>query len=443
MDYRPYFKGKKITVMGLGLLGRGVGDAKFLAEQGAHLTITDLKSSTALRPSFDKLRTYKNIEYVLGKHRLEDFRNKDFILKAAGVPIDSPYIKEARKNKIPVEMSATIFAKFSKIPMIGITGTRGKSTVTHMIAHILESAGKKVVLGGNVRGVSNLELLKKANPPAGGDVAVFELDSWQLQGFGDNKTSPGIAVFTTFYPDHMAYYGKKMKRYFTDKANIFKYQKKGDVLVAGSQAMPFIKKWGGKTKSKIISPKSMDLKLRILGGHNLYNASLAISAVKAVGIKEKTAMEALQSFKGVEGRLQFVREVKGVKYYNDTTATTPEATIAALRALGDRTAKLKNIVLILGGSDKSLDMRNLIKEIPKYTKSVVLLPGTGTDRLESGKLKVKSYKVKNLEETVKKSLGLASRGDIILLSPAFASFGMFKNEYDRGDQFMKIVKQLK
>jgi UDP-N-acetylmuramoylalanine--D-glutamate ligase len=142
-DFRSFFKGKKITVMGLGILGRGVGDALFLAECGADLTITDLKTKTQLKESLVKLKKFKNIKYTLGEHNLEDFRNKDMILKLAGVPLDSVYIAEARGNKIPIEMSATLFAKFSDIPMIAVTGTRGKSTVTHLIDYILKKAGQR------------------------------------------------------------------------------------------------------------------------------------------------------------------------------------------------------------------------------------------------------------------------------------------------------------
>jgi len=420
--------------MGLGLLGRGVGDAVFLAESGAKLIITDLKHSNALKSSLLKLRKFNNIKYVLGKHRLEDFKKADMILKAAGVPQNSPYIKEARKNKIKVEMSATFFAKLSGLPIIGVTGTRGKSTVAHLIAHILKSSGRKVILGGNIRGVSNLQLFKQAKHA---EIAILELDSWQLQGFRDAKISPHISVFTTFFPDHMVYYDKKMKKYFLDKAYIFKNQNKKDVLIAGSQVSPFIIKWGGKIKSKIIAPKIKNFKMKIHGEHNLYNANLAAEAAKVIGISEVVIKKAIENFNGVEGRMQFLREVRGIKYYNDTTATTPEATLAALHTLG----KDKKLILIAGGSDKSLNMSALIREIPKFCKKVVLLPGTGTKRVE-GKIYNK-VKAKNLKDAVSKAQKLALKGDTVILSPAFASFGLFKNEYDRGDQFMQIVRNLK
>src|SRR3989344_3204668 len=222
-SYRGAFKGKKITLLGLGLLGRGVNVAKFLAELGAELTITDMKDAKALEPSLKQLRKFKNIRYVLGEHRLKDFKNCDMVIKAAGVPLDSPYIKEAKKNKIPVEMDASLFAKFTPATMVGVTGTRGKSTVTHLVAHILGLAyPEHVFVGGNVRGMATLPLLKKTKI---GDIVVLELDSWQLQGFGDAKISPHVAVFTNFLEDHMNYYQGSMDKYFNDKANIFKYQK--------------------------------------------------------------------------------------------------------------------------------------------------------------------------------------------------------------------------
>jgi UDP-N-acetylmuramoylalanine--D-glutamate ligase len=138
-----YFKNKKITVMGLGLLGRGVGDVKFLAECGADLIVTDLKTEEELEPSLEKLEGLGNIKFVLGEHRFEDFRDRDFILKAAGVPLDSDFIEEARKNNVPVKMSASLFAKFSPSRIVGITGTRGKTTVSYLIYEILKKSGKK------------------------------------------------------------------------------------------------------------------------------------------------------------------------------------------------------------------------------------------------------------------------------------------------------------
>lgn len=446
-EYKKFFNNKKITIMGLGLLGRGVGDAAFLAECKAKLTVTDLKTKAQLKESLQKLRKYKNIKYVLGKHRLDDFRNADLILKAAGVPLDSLYIREARKNKIPVEMSATLFAKLSGLPMIGVTGTRGKSTVAHLIAYILKSSGKKVILGGNIRGVSNFQLFKKAK---NAEMAIFELDSWQLQGFGENKISPHVAVFTTFYQDHLGYYQKNMKKYFSDKSNIFKYQKKTDILITGRQAMQFIKKIGSKPRGKVIVagdrlPKGW--KWNLPGAHNEYNAMLAVEAARVCHMKDAEIKKALANFTPIPGRLELVRELKGVKIYNDNSSTTPEATIAALRAVGG--TKKRKVVLIIGGDNKFLDMSGLLKEIPKFCSKVVMFKEKGTDLIRDKvfafkKKEIDVYEEEGLQNTIKRAFTVAEKGETILYSPAFSSFGKyFKNEYDREDQFIKIVKKLK
>ncbi|MEI6581223.1 MAG: UDP-N-acetylmuramoyl-L-alanine--D-glutamate ligase [bacterium] len=451
-NLKEQFKGKKITVMGLGLLGRGVGDTAYLAECGADLIVTDLKSKEQLASSLKILKKFPNIKFVLGEHRLEDFQNRDMVLKAAGVPLDSIYIKEARENNIPVEMSASLFAKIAGIKIVGITGTRGKSTVTHLIAQILKLAGKKILLGGNVRGVSTLQLLKKVTPKT---IAVFELDSWQLQGFGDSRISPNISIFTTFLDDHLNYYKGNRDLYFSDKANIFKYQnrslpagRQGDIFVVGEGV---VKQLPGEVKRKVQIARAKDFpknwKLKIPGEHNKMNAMCAILAARGMGINERIIKKAVENFSGIEGRLQFVREIKGVKIYNDNNSTTPDATIAALKAVGD--IKKRNIVLIIGGDDKKLDTKKLLQEMPKWCSKIVMFKERGTDTIRDEVLKFKKkgievYEEEGLENTVKRAYSVAKKGETILYSPGFSSFGKyFKNEYDRNDQFIKIVKGLK
>jgi UDP-N-acetylmuramoylalanine--D-glutamate ligase len=435
-NYGAFFKGKNITVMGLGLLGRGVGDVRFLAEQGAHLTVTDLKTSELLEPSLKELSDIPNITYRLGEHDLEDFRHCDLVLKAAGVPLDSPYIAEAHKHGIPVRMSADLFAEFAEVPIIGVTGTRGKSTTSHMIAHILRAAGYEVFLGGNVRGLSTLAYLEKVRENT---MAVLELDSWQLQGFGDAHISPNIAVFTTFMPDHMNYYQNSMESYFADKANIFLNQKEDDTLILGEQMASYIDEFGYKNKivahTLVAKPVPKNWVLRVPGEHNRMNAGLAAAATRAFGVDDDVIRQALETFAGVSGRLEFVREVRGIRIYNDTTATVPDATIAALEAVGSKDKK--NVLLIMGGADKMLDMSPLIRAIPQYAKSVFLLTGTGTQRI-MGELP-DAHIFTSLREAFEAAMKRANEGDVLLFSPAFASFGMFKNEYDRGDQFMELA----
>lgn len=440
MDASAHFKGKKITVMGLGLLGRGLGDVAYLASQGADLIVTDLKTREQLATSLEALAQFPDITFVLGEHRLEDFRNRDFILKAAGVPFDSPYIAEAHANGIPVKMSASWFAEIAHLPLVAVTGTRGKSTTTHMIESIFNRAGKKILLGGNVRGVSTLALLPEATPE---HTAIFELDSWQLQGFGEAGISPNIAVFTTFFPDHLNYYKDSMAAYLDDKAQIFVNQKKGDTLVLGRQTEEIVREpYNDRIKGTVVLAGEEDLpsdwRLTIPGVHNRYDAAIARAAAQAAGIDDTTIREALESFNGVPGRLELVRTVDGVAYYNDTTATTPEATIAALEALDESSSG--EVILITGGADKALDMTAYIDTAKHLAKRINLLAGTGTERIRSEFPDAKVFE--NLASAFQDARTHATPGDAVILSPAFASFGMFRNEFDRGDQFNALVNAL-
>lgn len=449
-DYRGHFEGKKITVLGLGLLGRGIGDAAFLAECGADVIVTDKKSEAELSESVKQLSQFSNIEFVLGEHRMEDFENRELILVAAGVPLDSPYVAHARQAGIRIAQSGALFAEFAEIPIIGVTGTRGKSTVTHMIHHALtEITGEKILLGGNIRGVSNLQLLKEVQPDS---LAVMELDSWQLQGFGWAGISPQIAVFTNFMEDHLNYYHGNMDAYFADKAQIFLHQKESGVLITTPEVFERARMHAkGKEitlgQEVVLVDESTlpeDLLLRVPGAHNRLNAALAFEALKAVGLTEEEALTGLASFTGVEGRLEYVRDINGVKIYNDNNATTPQATLVGIEAV----AHGQNVILLAGGAYKEVDPSILIPAIEKYCKRVVLLKGSGTD-LVMKKLSENITIDRNinesvtvhdsLEEAVKIALDAGAPGDVLLFSPGFASFGMFKNEYERNDHFVSII----
>ena len=229
----------------------GVGDSRargqcrqvFVGMRGG-IDDYGFKDGRAIDLIAQKLKKFPSIKYVLGRHDLADFQNKDMVIKAAGVPLDSPYITEARKNNIKVEMDASLFVSLVghsvsninvstwtlNVQVVGITGTRGKSTVTHLIYEILKASGRRVFLGGNVRGLATLPLLKKVKPD---DIVVMELDSWQLQGFEEAKIKSEHSRFYHFLPDHQNYYKNDMDKYFSDKANIYRWQKKGDWFIAG------------------------------------------------------------------------------------------------------------------------------------------------------------------------------------------------------------------
>jgi UDP-N-acetylmuramoylalanine--D-glutamate ligase len=445
------WKNKKITMMGLGVLGRGVGVAKLLAENGADLLITDLKNEVELRNSLDKLKKYKKIKYILGRHRISDFRNRDLIIKAAGVPLDSIYIKEAKKNKISVEMDASLFAKLAGVRIIGITGTKGKSTVTHLLYDILKKDKRRVFLGGNVRGLATLSILKKVRKT---DLVLMELDSWQLQGFGEAKISPFVSVFTNFLDDHLNYYKGDRKKYFNDKANIFRYQNKDDYLIVSCQAKQAIKKYfKGKIKSKIFMTDNLASlnrqKIKILGKHNLRNIELAVKTAEVLGVEKEVIESVVEKFKGVSGRLEFIKRIKGVEYYNDSTSTMPEATISALESFFPSRLNKPNIILIAGGADKFLDYRNFVKELKGKVKALILFEGIATNKIRK-EIKKTGFICEHgvqLADNMKNALNLASeyaqKGDVVLLSPGSASFGIFKNEFDRGEQFCKAVRELK
>ncbi len=434
--------------MGLGLLGRGLGYTKFLAQCGADLIVTDLKNSDQLATSVKALSKFPNIKFVLGEHRLEDFRDRDMIVKSAGVPMDSIYINEARKNNIPIEMDVSLFAKCAPgVQIIGVTGTRGKSMTTNLIYEILKSQekslNKSVFIGGNVRGVATLPLLSKVKD---GDILVAELDSWQLQGFGDAKISPSISVFTSFMTDHMNYYRDNMDLYFADKANIFKYQKAGDTLVILPGMKKLIPK-DIKSKLTVVKPNTVsDWKFAVPGVHQMENMACAVEVARLFGIPESKIKKAVKDFGGLEGRLELVKNIRGIKIYNDNNATTPEATISGLQALATSARQdlaEKRIVLICGGNDKNIPVTDFVKAINKYCKLVVTIPGTGTEKLSKEKIKVQIEKTENLKQAFTTATKSAKKGDIILFSPAFSSFSQYNNEYERNDEFVKLVKKFK
>jgi len=275
----------------------------------------------------------------------------------------------------------------------------------------------------------------------------MELDSWQLQGFGWADISPQIAVFTNFMEDHMDYYKGDMNAYFLDKANIFKNQESTGVLVTTPGVFEYAKGKGLTLSQEVVLADSSvmpeDCLLAMPGEHNRLNAALAYEALKAISLSDEMIFEGLASFGGVEGRLQYVKSVDNVRIYNDNNATTPTATIAALEALD---LGNKNIILIAGGAYKEVDPLPLVVSARKHCKGVVLIPGTGTDMLVKAFAEVddsvQSLVVENLEQAVEEARLVAENGDIILFSPAFASFGAYVNEYERNDEFMDLVDKI-
>lgn len=407
------FKNKKVVIMGLGLLGGGIGAAKFFCKQGAKVLVTDLKTRKELKESVKKLN---QVKFVLGKHRKEDFINADLIIRNPAVPRESKYLKIAKDNNIPVKTDIDIFFDLCPGTIIGITGTKGKSTVATLIYLFLKKKYPKTFLAGNI-GVSPLEVLSKINKRS---KVVLELSSFELENL---KKSPNIAVITTLFPDHLDRY-KNFKDYVNAKKSIFKYQNKNDILVLNKDSET--KKLSLEAKSKVCFFKGS-------------NAAAAVLVAELFKISKKDIKKVLSNFKGVPHRQEFVVEKKGVKYFNDTTATNPRAVIFAIETFRKRFPRSK-IVLIAGGKDKKLIYRSLARKIKHDVDYVVLLPGTGSNKLKKDLSKF--YPVKSMKQAVKKASYLAQKGDIVLLSPGAASFNLFENEFDRGNQFVKAVKKL-
>lgn len=461
------FKGKKITVMGLGLHGGGTATVAFLSALGAKLVVTDLKTKEELAPSLEKLGNLENVEYVFGQHRVEDFTNVDMVIKNPSVPWTNKHIKLALEKNIPVEMDASLFFQLCKNPIVGITGTKGKTTTSALIFEILKEAGKNPVRAGSGQ-VAVLDKLKDLKEDS---TVVFELSSWRLSALGRIRKSPQVAVLTNIYPDHLNYY-KTMEEYIADKKYIFSNQKPEDFCVINwdneylqkmepeikSQIIKFSEKRIGEGKfaylnegivyfndgteeKEVIRVSEITLK----GSHNISNILAAVGAGCAMGAKIEQIKKGIQNFHGLPHRLEFVRELGGVKYYNDTSATTPESAIAGINSFSEP------IVLIAGGSDKNLEMSEWGKIIAEKAKSVIFLKGAGTDKIISVMKKNageeaenKEFKiVDSMEKAVESARAEANQGDVVLLSPGAASFGLFTNEFDRGDKFRETVKKLK
>lgn len=467
MSTPSLFKDKRITVFGLGLNDGGAGTVAFLVRQGAReVIVTDIKSREELAPSIQKLAAYKNITYVLGQHRPEDFTTVDMVIKNPVIPWTNEYVKTALEHHIPVEMDSSLFFRLCPAPIIGVTGSKGKTTTASLIAHILEQAGKPVVRVG-ISQVGVLGMLEKVTKDT---LVVFELSSWRLSALSALKKSPHIAVLTNIYPDHLNYY-KTMDAYMDDKKNIFAFQKGSDIVVAnfdneavrgmvqdapGSLLFASTEMtledggaWrDGETllvsnqgKEQVLLPVQ-EVPLR--GEYNLTNALLAALATLAAGVSLPQVRAGIKNFSGVPHRMEKVAEKNGVSYYNDTAATIPDAAVAALRSFTEP------VILIAGGSDKRLDFSLLAQEILSRPKGLILFKGEGTEKILQalrGMLPPEERERRfEVVGSMAKAVELASRsaepGDVVLLSPGAASFGLFKNEFDRGEQFRKAVEAL-
>ncbi len=489
-----YFKNKKVTIIGLGLHGGGVGVAKFFSRLGAKVLVTDLRNKEELKESLEKLKG-RPIKYVLNQHRPEDFINTDLVIKNPAVPDKSKYLEIARQHGVPIETDIGIFFELCPAPIIGITGSKGKSTVAALAAELLAKKYDDVVLAGNIRS-SVLTKFKKINKDS---PVVLELSSWQLAGLRTHRKSPRCSLITNILPDHLNRY-KNIEEYIEDKKEIFRWQKakirpkKSQDLFHGRDYLilnyddktvrsfaeqakaqtfyysqdngitsnleraslaSFVKGgkifFGQEEKEEICSLDDIRLK----GKHNIDNVLAAVSIAKLCQVSNKSIKKVLTKFKGLEGRLELVKIVNGIKYINDTTATIPEATLASLASFPLK----KNIVLIAGGADKNLNFEQLAEIVVKRVKALILLEGTATSKLKTaienqisltdsqleivGPLDNMKEAVAEAKLRLEKLAGPESdSAGLVLLSPACASFGLFRHEFERGQAFVEAVDKL-
>lgn len=412
------FKNKKVLIMGLGLIGGGVSSAKFFCSQGSKVLVTDLRTKKELKESIKQLKGLP-IKFTLGRHKKEDFLWPDLVIKNPAVPKDSLYLKIAKENNIPIKNDIEIFFDLFDGQVIGITGTKGKSTTATLIYLFLKTRYPNVYLAGNI-GKSPLEIISKIDKSS---KVVLELSSFELE---DLKVSPSVAVITTLFEDHLNRY-KDFKEYVESKKSIFKYQDKKDILILNKDNAQ-TKKLAKEAKSKVYFFSEKGL---VQG---------AIKTAEILKISKKDIKKVLAEFKGVPHRQEFIAEKNKVKYFNDTSATTPQSVVLAIKMFKKK-FPLSNIILIAGGENKGLNYEDLAQEITKNKITLILLPGTGSKKIEK-ELTKKINKVKSMPEAVKKASDLAGKGDIVLLSPGAASFNLFKNEFDRGNQFIESVKKL-
>ena len=476
------FKDAVVTVMGLGIYkqGSGLGTAKWLMRHGAQTVITDLKDTTELKDSVDLVmewyekyrqmypdRTIYQPVFVLGEHRKEDFENVDVVVQNPGVPSESEYIQAAKAKGVHIESDVSLFFRYFHFPVCAVTGTKGKTTTTLLLGEMLKGLDDKAITAGNVR-VSPLEFLDDLLAHNASTPIVLELSSWMLESlpgaFSELKHGPEISVLTNVFPDHLNRYAS-YEDYQKSKEIIFEYQQRDQYTVLNQDhdlvcsMAPRVKGqlfWFSKNyqdangcyikADKIVFRRDGDeftilpLSEVALGGeHNLENILSATCAAMLRGVTVEAIAKVLKDFKGVPDRQELIREVDEISFINDTAATAPEAVVAAMKRFGDK----EHLITICGGVDKKLTYDTMAEALVASSKAVILFPGTASDMIrEKIAGKVTLHTADSMKEAVQKARSIAKTGDTVILSPGAASFNMFKNEFDRGEQFREEVRNL-
>ena len=457
-EFNDYIKYRKIAVIGLGVSNIPLLD--YLHEKKAKVTVFDQRTIDNIsKDVMDKITSY-SFEFSLGENYLEKLKGFDLIFRSPSCLPTTKELKKEEERGAIVTTEIEMLIKMCPAKVIGVTGSDGKTTTTSLINAILKHAGYKTWLGGNI----GIPLFTKLNEIEKEDIVVLELSSFQLMGM---EISPSISVITNITPNHLNIH-KDYEEYIEAKKNIFKYQNENGILVlnydneitrncakeANGKVIFFsskeklengyivdngiIKECEDKIRKHVLDAK--DVKLR--GVHNYENICTALAATKTL-VNQDKAVEAIKEFNSVEHRLELVKQIDGVKWYNDSVSSSPTRTIAGLNSYDEP------IVLIAGGYDKNLDYDILGKYIVKKVKALVLIGNTAKKILDATTKEMEKQGVElpicfcqTLEDAVKAAKQVAKENQVVLFSPASASFDMFKNFADRGNQFKKLVNEL-
>ena len=445
--------------MGLGLFSGGVGAVRYFVKRGAKVLVTDRRTRAELAESVAKVKG-PNVSFHLGGHRMEDFTETNLVVANPAVPLDNEFLAAARRAGIPIDAEMNLFFKTCPAPIVGVTGSNGKSTTAALIAHILKAAGRRCHLGGNI-GRSLLCDLERIRPC---DIVVLEISSFQLEYLDLDRLSPALAVVLNLQPNHLDRH-KTMRKYAAAKRHILEHQGRGDFAVLNADD-----RWvramadAGKAKRLFFSTRGpvgrgawLDgdavryalgrrcgvirglERMKLIGLHNRENVCAAVVTAIALGVKQPAIEEAIRSFQPLPHRLETFAVRRGVTYINDSIATNPNSVAAALRCFDG------NMVLIAGGSPKDLPYRPMIAPVVKKVK-LLLLIGKAAGEIEAAVRGVSPEKpeiihARTLGRAVRIARERAVSGDVVLLSPACASFDQFRNFEERGARFRELVRK--
>ncbi len=429
------FRGKRVTVAGLGRFGGGIVVSQWLVQQGARVLVTDQSPEEKLRESKEKLGGLP-IEFRLGEHREEDFTSADLVVTSPALPPSNKYLQAARAAGVPVTTEIMLFIERCPARIVGISGTKGKSTTTAMIGQLL--AGRfRTWVGGNIGKSLLLDL-----PNIGkDDLVVLELSSFMLDYLATRSWSPHVAVLTMVAADHIEWHGS-VAAYAEAKKTLVRFQTPNDFAILNEEN-ELTGELIHQTRAKVILfglKNRRPFELIIPGRHNQLNAQAAFAAAGVFGVSWEQAQAVLAKFAGLPHRLQLVHEENGVRYYNDSIATIPEAAVAALDSFPGR-----KVIQIVGGYDKHLPFTDMCAALAERAKAVLCIGATGSKIAglmgESPKIGgAAAYECGDLKTAVETAKKIAAPGDVVLLSTGCASYDQFVNFEQRGEMFSRLAR---